>query len=359
MPGGEMEMHSGKTQKLQLFCRGKTVPAVEVEAGEFGKVWGLRDVKIRDVIGTWSERIRTLSFAIPRLETRIEAVHPEQDRQLYRLLLELAEQDPLIFVLKDDVQHTVTLRIFGEVQKEVIETTLKEQFGLEVRFAETGVVCIEKPSGVGQALEILGAAENPFLATVGLTGEPGPPGSGVTYTSPSGALPLAFYRVIEETVRATLSQGLYGWEVTDIAVTLTHTDRIPTTSAGDFRYLVPLVVMAALSQAGTDVCEPIDRFELSVPASALSTAIAKLSHLRAVFDQPILRGDTFLLCGTLPVATSEEFKRELPAFTEGEGVFLAEESGFRKIEGEYPTRKRTDHNPLHRREYLSHVRHVW
>ena len=356
---GEIEVYTGKTQKLQLFCRGKTVQETRVEAGEFGKVWGLKEVKIGDVIGAWSEHIRTLHFATPRLETRIEAVHPEQDHHLYRALLELAELDPLIIVLKDDLQQTISLRIFGEVQKEVIEATLKEQYGLEVRFAETGIICMEKPGGTGQALEILGAAENPFLATVGLKVEPGLPGSGVTYSSPSGALPLPFYRAIEETVRATLAQGVYGWEVTDIAVTLTHTGRIPTTTAGDFRYLVPLVLLAALSQAGTDVYEPFNRFELSVPASALSTAMAKLSQLRGVCDQPALHGDTFLLTGTLPVATSEEFKRELPSFTEGEGAFLAEEAGYRKIVGKYPTRKRTDHNPLHRKEYLSHVHHVW
>jgi ribosomal protection tetracycline resistance protein len=142
-------------------------------------------------------------------------------------------------------------------------------------------------------------------------------------------------------------------------VTLTHTGQSPATTAGDFRYLVPLVLMAALSEAGTDVYEPINRFELSVPAGALSTAMAKLSRLRGVCDQSVLHGDSFMLTGTLPVATSEKFKRALPSFTEGEGDFLAEEAGFRKIEGKYPTRKRTDFNPLHRKEYLSHIHHVW
>ena len=356
---GEFETYTRKTQKLQLFCRGKTVQEARVEAGEFCKVWGLKEVKIGDVIGAWSEHIRTLHFATPRLETRIEAVRSEQEHQLYHALLELAELDPLIFVLKDDVLQTIDLRIFGEVQKEVIETSLKEQYGLEVRFAETGIVCIEKPRGTGQALEILGAAENPFLATVGLKVEPGLPGSGVTYRSPSGALPLPFYRAIEETMRATLTQGVYGWEVTDIVVTLTHTGRIPTTTAGDFRYLVPLVLLAALSQAGMDVYEPINRFELSVPMSALSTVLARLAQLRGVPDQPSLHADTFMLTGTLPLATSEQLKRELPSFTEGEGVLLEEEAGFRRIEGKYPSRKRTDFNPLHRKEYLSHVHHVW
>ena len=359
---GEIETYTGKIQKLHLFWEGKTVQAQQVGAGEFCKVWGWKEVKIGDVVGEWSGHIKTLHFATPKYETRIEAKRREQDHQLYQGLLELAEEDPLISVLKDDVHQTIYLRIFGEVQKEVIETMLKEHYGLDVRFSETSIVCIEKPRGTGQAIEIMGAADNPFMATVGFLVEPGPAGSGITYKSTPGALPLHFHRAIEETVRATLAQGVYGWEVTDIMVTLTHTGygshRQDGTKGGDFRNLVPLVLMEALSQAGTDVYEPINQFELSVPVHAISTCMFKLSQLRAVYEQPILHNDTFLLTGMLPVATTEEFRRELPSFTEGEGVFLAQEAGFLKKDGEYPTRKRMDHNPLHRKEYLLYVQHV-
>jgi ribosomal protection tetracycline resistance protein len=114
----------------------------------------------------------------------------------------------------------------------------------------------------------------------------------------------------------------------------------------------------ALFQAGTNVYEPINQFELSVPTHAISTAMFKLSALGADYDQPIQHNDTFLLTGTLPVETSEEFRRELPTFTEGEGVFLAQDAGFRKKKGSIPTRKRTDHNPLNRKEYLMYVLRV-
>jgi ribosomal protection tetracycline resistance protein len=360
---GAMETYAGKIQKLHMFWEGKTVQSQQVEAGEMCKVWGWKEVKIGDVVGEWSEHIKLHHFATPQWETRIEAVYREQDHQLYQALLELAEEDPLIYVLRDDVHQSLYLRLFGEVQKEVIESTLREHYDLEVRFAETSIVCIEKPGGTGQAEEIMGAAGNPFMATVGFLIEPGPVGSGVTYQYTPGALPPHFHRTIEETVRATLAQGLYGWEVTDIVVTLTHTGynshRQDGTKAADFRNLVPLVLMEALSQAGTDVYEPINQFELSGPVSAISTALFTLSELRAVYEQPILHNDTFVVTGTLPVETSETFRRALPSFTEGEGVFVAQPAGFIKREGEFPTRKRMDYNPLNRREYLLHVHHVW
>jgi len=358
-PDDANETYLGKIQKLHLFWNGKTLQAQHVGAGEFCKVWGLREAKIGDVVGAWSEHIKALHFATPKYETRIEATHHEQDHQLYQALLELAEEDPLISVLKDDVHQIIYLRIFGEVQKEVIEAMLKEHYGLDVRFAETDVICVEKPRGRGQAVEIVEAPDNPFTATIGFLVEPGPMDSGVTYKRTPGILPLAFDRAIEEAARATLAQGLYGWEVTDIVVTLNHTTWPPGSTAGDFRNLAPLVLMEALSQAGTDVYEPINQFELSVPIHAISTAMFRLSQLRAVNEQPVLRTNTFHVLGTMPVATSETFRRELPSFTEGEGVFMVQSAGFLKKAGAFPTRRRMDHNPLNRKEYLLYVQRVY
>jgi len=58
------------------------------------------------------------------------------------------------------------------VQKEVIQATLATDFGIDVEFRETTMICIERPIGTGAAVELLGKADNPFLATVGLRIEP-------------------------------------------------------------------------------------------------------------------------------------------------------------------------------------------
>lgn len=358
----ELETHTDKVKKLHMFRAGKAIQCSQVGAGEFCKVWGFHDIKIGDIVGEWSDKIKHLHFVAPQMETRIEAQEPEQNHQLYQALTELSEEDPLIKVIKDTFHQEIYLRIFGEVQKEVLEAMLQEHYGLAVQFAETRVVCIEKPSGTGQAVELMGGTENPFCATVGFRIEPGSTGSGVSYRLEVklGSLPLPLHRTIEETIFETLKQGLYGWEVTDIAVILTHTGYSSVaTTAGDFRHLVPLVLMDALVQAGTAVYEPLNEFELSAPLQAISQAMFKLSILKAIFEKPILHSDTFLLTGSLPVATTEEFKRNLYAITEGEGIFLTKPSGFRKIEDTFPTRKRADYNPLNRKEYMLHVLHTY
>ena len=113
--------------------------------------------------------------------------------------------------------------------------------------------------------------------------------------------------------------------------------------------------MDALKQAETCVYEPVNEFELTVPEHAISTAMYKLAAIPTTFSEPIFNNDSHHLTGSLPVAKTENFKRMLHAFTEGEGIFTTKPAGFTKISAPFPTRKRVDYNPLNRKDYLLHV----
>ncbi|HDX9655972.1 TPA: TetM/TetW/TetO/TetS family tetracycline resistance ribosomal protection protein [Bacillus toyonensis] len=350
--------HKEKIKKMCMFHSGNAVQSTIVPSGEFCKVWGLNDIKIGDIIGERTDYIKDIHFAEPQMEAAIDAVPKERIHDLYAALMELCEEDPLIKVWKDDVHNELYIRLFGEVQKEVIETTLYEKYNLQVTFSNTRVVCIEKPIGVGNSVEVMGEKANPFYATIGFKIERGELNSGITYKLgvELGSLPLAFHKAIEDTVFQTLKQGLYGWEVTDISVTLTHTGYAsPVTTASDFRNLTPLVLMDALQQAETYVYEPVNEFELTVPEHAISTAMYKLAAIPATFAEPIFNNDSYQLTGSLPVAKTENFKRMLHSFTEGEGIFTTRPAGFTKLTTPFPTRKRVDYNPLNRKDYLLHV----
>ncbi|HDR7793921.1 TPA: TetM/TetW/TetO/TetS family tetracycline resistance ribosomal protection protein [Bacillus luti] len=350
--------HKEKIKKMCIFHNGDAIQISTVPSGEFCKVWGLNDIKIGDIIGERTDYIKDIHFAEPQMEAAIDAVPKERIHDLYAALMELCEEDPLIQVWKDDVHNELYIRLFGEVQKEVIETTLYEKYNLQVTFSNTRVVCIEKPIGVGNSIEVMGEKANPFYATIGFNVELGELNSGITYKLgvELGSLPLAFHKAIEDTVFQTLKQGLYGWEVTDIIVTLTHTGYAsPVTTASDFRNLTPLVLMDALKQAETYVYEPVNEFELTVPEHAIRTAMYKLAAIPATFAEPIFNNDSYQLTGSLPVAKTENFKRMLHSFTEGEGIFTTKPAGFTKLTTPFPTRKRVDYNPLNRKDYLLHV----
>ncbi|KAB7635042.1 tetracycline resistance ribosomal protection protein [Bacillus cereus] len=350
--------HKEKIKKMCMFHNGNAVQTSTVPSGDFCKVWGLNNIKIGDIIGERTDYIKDIHFAEPQMEAAINAVPKERIHDLYAALMELCEEDPLIKVWKDDIHNELYIRLFGEVQKEVIETTLYEKYNLQVTFSNTRVVCMEKPIGIGSSVEVMGEKANPFYATVGFKVERGELNSGITYKLgvELGSLPLAFHKAIEDTVFQTLKQGLYGWEVTDISVTLTHTGYAsPVTTASDFRNLTPLVLMDALKQAETYVYEPVNEFELTVPKQAISTAMYKLAAIPATFSEPIFNNDSYHLTGSLPVAKTENFQRMLHSFTEGEGFFTTKPAGYKKLKAPFPTRKRVDNNPLNRKDYLLHV----
>jgi ribosomal protection tetracycline resistance protein len=191
-----------------------------VRAGQIAKVSGLGDVRVGDAIGEPRVSVER-NFAPPTLEAVVAPVKEEDAGALYAALVQLAEQDPLINLRRD---REITVSLFGEVQKEVIQATLAADYGVEVTFRETTTVHIERLVGAGSACEIIATPPNPFLATVGLRIEPTPAGTGVRYRLEVelGSMPYAFMRAVEESVRETLQQGLYGWAVPDCVVTMTH-----------------------------------------------------------------------------------------------------------------------------------------
>jgi ribosomal protection tetracycline resistance protein len=361
---------AGKVTAISVFCRGPATPQASVAAGQIGKLWGLGDIQIGDALGVSRAAPARRHFAPPTLETVVVPRRPADKGTLHAALTQLAEQDPLISLRRGDSRQDMLLSLYGEVQKEVIQATLADDFGVDVGFRETTTICIERPIGTGAAAEVIGKAANPFLATVGLRVDPAAAGRGVRFTLEvePGSIPLAFFKAVEDTVQDTLRQGLHGWQVTDCTVTMTHSgywprqshahgtfDRSMSSTAGDFRNLTPLVLMAALEQAGTRVHEPVQRFHLEVPADTVGAVLPVLARLHAVARTPAARSSFCLLEGEIPAARVRDLERQLPALTRGEGVLDCAFDRYQPVRGPVPARPRTDHNPLNRREYLLHV----
>ena len=63
-----------------------------------------------------------------------------------------------------------------------------------------------------------------------------------------------------------------------------------SSTAGDFRNLTPLVLRRALAEAGTRVHEPIQRFQLEMPADALGPLLPVLARLGAIPHTPTITG---------------------------------------------------------------------
>jgi ribosomal protection tetracycline resistance protein len=364
----------GKVTAVGVFYRGADIRHEPVRAGQIAKLWGLAAVRVGDVIGQPAKGAEQHQFAPPTLETAV-APRRSADRGALRVALaQLAEQDPLINVRQDDLLQELAVSLYGEVQKEVIGATLANDYGIEVTFRESTAICIERPAGVGEAVEILHGDLNPFLATVGLRIAPAAEDSGIHFQLAVNPrrVPMYIYKRVEsfaenmtQYVRRALQEGLFGWQVTDCQITMIDsnysspdgppTTRGPLSTARDFRQLTPLVVMQALDHAGTVVCEPIVRVTVEFPSSATSALLAVLARLGAGVESHTVRGEFSTVETVLPVSRSPELQRQLPGLTGGEGVLDVHFAGYRPVLGTPPVRRRTIVNPLNRDEYYMYL----
>jgi ribosomal protection tetracycline resistance protein len=351
--GGRDGGREGKLTAIGVFEHGRATPRASVSAGQIGTLRGLDQIRIGDQIGPLPPRgngMDEAQFAPPTLES-VVAARRHGDRAALRVALgQLAEQDPLINLRQSGGEISVSL--YGEVQKEVIQATLAGDFGIDVAFRETTTICIERPAGPGQAAELLGAPGNPFPASLGLRLEPAPAGSGVAFRPDVDirSVPMyvyktaaAFTEMMTQYVGQALREGLRGWPVTDCAVTMFECGYLsPSTTAAHFRKLTPQVLRAALRQAGTVVCEPMVRVSLEIPAGTIRpvlAAVARLGGTAGPAAPPSPRDDGQAILETLlPAARAQDLQRQLPGLTSGEGIAETSFGGYRPVTGPSPGR---------------------
>mgnify|MGYP001040314822 CR=1 FL=1 len=341
---------------LSVFDEGVAVPVKAVETGRIAKVWGFDKAKIGDEIGT-DRTGQRVYFARPFLESAVQPVNPQDRGRLYQALAQIAEQDPLIGLRQDDGAAAIYVSLYGDIQKQVIQETLETEFKVQALFSTSTIVHVERVLGVGEALDL---APSPFIATIGLRVEPGPVGSGRVFALEinTGSVPAAFYKAVEEAAMRSLQQGLYGWEVVDCIVTMTHNilhRDWATSTAADHRKLAPLTVMAALRRATTEVQEPIESFHLECPADALGEFARVVPEFGEITAEPVLKGTTCIVEGYLRAAKVPDLRTLIPGMTRGEGFLETEFNHYARVPGAFPVRPRTDLNPLNRDDYLRRI----
>ena len=339
---------------IRVFEPGGTVKRQSAVAGQIARISGLRDVQIGDWIGDRPHQGADHQFAPPTMESVVAADHPDDRGRLRVALRQLAEQDPLIDVRQDDELDELSVSLYGEVQKEVIGATLADDFGIDVTFRETTTIYVERPLGTGFAIELLTDDANPYSATIGLRAEPAPIGSGVTFRLEvdTRRIPLHLYKTadgfiqrMEQYVDRTLQEGLYGWQVTDCVVTMTDCGyytsdgpRKPTrptefTTAVHFRKLTPIVLLRALVQARTVVCEPNMHARIETPALTIGAVAAAATRLGGTLQPLSVRGDLATIETTIAVTRVQDLQRALSSLTNGDATVETSFAGYAPLNG--------------------------
>ena len=332
--GGEEAPLSASVFKVERAANGEKVVYLRLHSGTLR----VRE-RIGDTIGAEGASPAP-QFAPPTLEAVVQPLDRADAHRLRVALDQLAEQDPLIGLRQDG--ETLSVTIYGEVQKEVLEATLLADYGLAVAFRETTPILVERPVGPGEGVQLLKAPDNSFHAQLGLRVEPGDGVSVRLTVADHSRVPLYIYKRREEFelamdayVREALRAGEHGREVIDCAVDVFDSwysladgppsRRGPMPTAADFRALTPIVLRRALEAAGTVVCEPFAHVRLEVQPDAVGATLAAAARLGASVESTAIG----VVEGELPAVRVAELQRQLPALSHGEGVLESVFAGYR------------------------------
>lgn len=328
-------------------------------AGDIAAICGLAHVRIGDVLGVPDAIPDEAKLAIPLLTVRAHWINEADYPKVVQALTELSEEDPLLDVQWLQDERELHVKVMGPIQLEILTSVLETRYGLQVSFGQPSVIYKETPKQRGEGY-IAYTMPKPCWAVLRFLIEPGPRGSGLQYDANvrTDDLLLQYQNEVARRVPEALQQGIFGWEVTDLKVTLIEGQHhVWHTHPLDFAVATPMGIMDGLANVGITLLEPILRVRIVVPEENGGRVMNDLIQMRGTFDPPVLQGGRMVIEGYLPVATSIDYPIELSSYTKGKSSFTSFFSGYEEcLSDVVAERTRRGVNPLDQSKYILSVR---
>jgi ribosomal protection tetracycline resistance protein len=113
--------------------------------------------------------------------------------------------------------------------------------------------------------------------------------------------------------------------------------------------------MQALLEAGTAVCEPVERLDLDIPEDTVGAVCGALIKARGTIQDTSPAGAFHRITCEIPTAELPAIEQLLPRLTRGEGGWESTFLRYDPVSGDPPERPRSGPNPLNRTQYLLEV----
>ena len=333
------DLQEEKVTQIRI-CSGERYEAVsEVCAGAVCALAGLTKTKAGDGLGR--ESGAPLSVLEPVLSYAVqlpEDCDPQTALEKFQLF---EEEEPQLHVLWEESLQELRVQIMGDVQLEVLQSLMRERFGISVSFERGKIVYKETITDVAEGVGHFEPLRH--YAEVHLLLEPAEPGSGLMFASDcrEEVLGRNWQRLILTHLEEKQHCGvLTGAAITDMCITLVsgraHSKH---TEGGDFRQATYRAVRQGLMQAKSVLLEPVYEFQLEIPESAVGRAMTDIERMHGTCqiqtaDWMQGRGANpaqermVLLAGTAPVALFSHYQQEVHAYTKGRGTLSCTFGGY-------------------------------
>lgn len=345
--GGSLEARSSvilkgrkesvKVKKLESPQFGKIVPVEQVTCGDIAIIPNANGFVLGDSIGEIPEKYLRTQHISPMMQANISPVDSDDRASLLQALSDLAESDPYLQYKLSSNNSDIIVGFLGKVQMEVICALLEHRYHIPVELGDLTTIYKERPLSKADFTAHIEVPPNPFWASIGLSVEPLPLGSGLCFESKVsyGYLNKSFQNAVIDGIQYGSKQGLFGWEVTDLKVCFEYGRYYsPVSTPADFRHLAPLVFEQALKKAGSELLEPCLDFKLFVPQECDSRVYHDLSKFQASITSIETQHTEIVVSGNIPARTAQRYKEQLSELTNGRGMFLTEPAGYKPNVGE-------------------------
>lgn len=347
-----------KVTQIRRVLANRTADIGRLAAGDIGALYGLSSARTGDVIGE-EALLREVSLAVPLLKVQVFPQAEEQMTELVGAVRELSEEDPLLDMEWEKEERELYIKITGMIQLEVIAAFLRDRFGLAVRFDSPSVIYKETPSKAGTGVENY-TWPKPCWACIEFAIEPLARGAGFRFESAVGdRVILSRYQAhIAQALPEALKQGLYGWEVTDLKITLTGgSHHLIHTHPLDFFTATPMALMNGLERTGCTLLEPMVSMRFSAGEQHVGRLIRDIIAMRGSFDSPVIHKDAMTMEARIPAAASLTYPVDFGILTGGKGVVSSRFSGYEPCPLELgKTAKRRGIDPRDRSKWILHAR---
>ena len=313
-----------KADQIRIYSGAKYQTVDQAPAGMVCTVTGLTAAHPGDGLG--AEAGAPSPVLEPVLAYR--AVLPEgvDAHKALSALRKLEDADPALHVAWNEGLQEIRVQLMGEVQLEIIQSLLKERFGLDIGFDQGGILYKET---ITSTVEGVGHYEPlRHYAEVHLLLQPLEAGGGLVFSTgcKEDELDKNWQRLILTHLKEKTHLGvLTGSPITDMSITLVAGKaHLKHTEGGDFRQATYRALRQGLMQAESRLLEPWYSFSLQVPQECVGRAMNDLQAMGASFDPPEQRQEDAVISGTAPVIKLQGYPAVLTGYTKGRGRLSCE-----------------------------------
>lgn len=334
-----------KVDQIRLY-KGQHFQAVqEVEAGTICVLKGLSSFEVGQGLGIEKDSPTPLLNAYMTYQLLLpKDVNPLEMKQICD---QLAQEDPQLHIQYSEENKTISIRLMGAIQMEVLSKLIYQRSGIQVAFGPGRIIYKETITNT-----VIGKGHFEPLrhyAEVHLKLEPLPRNSGMVFESnlSSNALAINWQRLIlthlqEKEHRGVLTRS----PITDIKISVVAGKaHLKHTMGGDFRQATYRAIRQGLMKAESIVLEPYYAFTLIVPTGSLSKALYDLERKSASFQIKSSSEATSTIEGKGPVSEFTNYQQEVISYTKGLGKFTCSLYGYELCHNAEEVIEKRKYNP--------------